>query len=220
MADPIRVLLVDDHAVVREGLRAFLELQDGIEIAGEAGVVNRHDRLGAGRDGVGDPLAIDIERRRIDVDQYRLSAHAYDAHCGRAEGKIRGDDFITGSYAVHGQGDLETGRAGGDRNRVYATAHERRKILLEGLATRPGGQPARFQAFGDRVDFVLADIGAGERYRLGWNDGPLVVGGTGYCRWQHLVHPSPQLSPAFCKRRLKSKVRTCFGDSSFPGGST
>src|SRR5712691_10687676 len=35
-AEPIRVLLVDDHAVVREGLRAFLELQDGIEVAGEA----------------------------------------------------------------------------------------------------------------------------------------------------------------------------------------
>ena len=33
----IRVLLVDDHAVVREGLRAFLELQEGIEVAGEAG---------------------------------------------------------------------------------------------------------------------------------------------------------------------------------------
>jgi NarL family two-component system response regulator LiaR len=33
----IRVLLVDDHAVVREGLRTFLELQDGIEVAGEAG---------------------------------------------------------------------------------------------------------------------------------------------------------------------------------------
>jgi DNA-binding NarL/FixJ family response regulator len=32
----IRVLLVDDHAVVREGLRAFLELQDGIEVVGEA----------------------------------------------------------------------------------------------------------------------------------------------------------------------------------------
>jgi len=32
----IRVLIVDDHAVVREGLRAFLELQDGIEVAGEA----------------------------------------------------------------------------------------------------------------------------------------------------------------------------------------
>ncbi len=32
----IRVLLIDDHAVVREGLRAFLELQEGIEVVGEA----------------------------------------------------------------------------------------------------------------------------------------------------------------------------------------
>ena len=30
------MLVVDDHEVVREGLRAFLELQDGIEVAGEA----------------------------------------------------------------------------------------------------------------------------------------------------------------------------------------
>jgi DNA-binding NarL/FixJ family response regulator len=33
---PIRVLLADDHAVVRRGLRLFLELQDGIEVVGEA----------------------------------------------------------------------------------------------------------------------------------------------------------------------------------------
>jgi DNA-binding NarL/FixJ family response regulator len=32
----IRVLIVDDHAVVREGLRTFLELQDGLEVIGEA----------------------------------------------------------------------------------------------------------------------------------------------------------------------------------------
>jgi NarL family two-component system response regulator LiaR len=32
----ISVLIVDDHAVVREGLRAFLELQDGLEVVGEA----------------------------------------------------------------------------------------------------------------------------------------------------------------------------------------
>jgi NarL family two-component system response regulator LiaR len=36
MAEAVRLLLVDDHAVVREGLRAFLRLVPGIEVVGEA----------------------------------------------------------------------------------------------------------------------------------------------------------------------------------------
>jgi DNA-binding NarL/FixJ family response regulator len=36
VAEAIRVLLVDDHAVVREGLRTFLELQDAMQVVGEA----------------------------------------------------------------------------------------------------------------------------------------------------------------------------------------
>ena len=36
MPEPISVLLVDDHAVVRQGLRAFLDVQDDIEVVGEA----------------------------------------------------------------------------------------------------------------------------------------------------------------------------------------
>jgi DNA-binding NarL/FixJ family response regulator len=36
VADSISVLVVDDHAVVREGLRSFLELQEGNEVVGEA----------------------------------------------------------------------------------------------------------------------------------------------------------------------------------------
>jgi two-component system, NarL family, response regulator LiaR len=34
--EPISVLVVDDHPVVRQGLRTFLALQEGIELAGEA----------------------------------------------------------------------------------------------------------------------------------------------------------------------------------------
>jgi DNA-binding NarL/FixJ family response regulator len=37
MGEPIRVLVVDDHPVVRQGLRTFLDLQDDITVVGEAG---------------------------------------------------------------------------------------------------------------------------------------------------------------------------------------
>ncbi len=36
MTQRIRVLIVDDHAVVRRGLRAFLDLQPDVEVVGEA----------------------------------------------------------------------------------------------------------------------------------------------------------------------------------------
>jgi NarL family two-component system response regulator LiaR len=44
------VLIADDHAVVRQGLRAFLDLQDGIEVVGDAAdgreAVREAERLG------------------------------------------------------------------------------------------------------------------------------------------------------------------------------
>lgn len=36
MADKTRVIIADDHTVVRQGLRTFLEVQDDIEVVGEA----------------------------------------------------------------------------------------------------------------------------------------------------------------------------------------
>ncbi len=37
MSEKVRVLIADDHAVVRQGLRAFLEVQDDLAVVGEAG---------------------------------------------------------------------------------------------------------------------------------------------------------------------------------------
>jgi NarL family two-component system response regulator LiaR len=36
-SDAIRVLLVDDHAIVRKGVRALLQTEPGITVVGEAG---------------------------------------------------------------------------------------------------------------------------------------------------------------------------------------
>jgi NarL family two-component system response regulator LiaR len=37
MAEPITVMIVDDHAVVRQGIRALLEAEGGFQVVGEAG---------------------------------------------------------------------------------------------------------------------------------------------------------------------------------------
>ena len=39
MAEAVRILLVDDHEVVRQGVRAMLESEDGLSVVGEAGTV-------------------------------------------------------------------------------------------------------------------------------------------------------------------------------------
>src|SRR5688572_12029065 len=36
MADPIRVFLLDDHEIVRRGLRDLLDAEDDLEVVGEA----------------------------------------------------------------------------------------------------------------------------------------------------------------------------------------
>ena len=37
MSDPITILIVDDHAVVRRGARAFLEAQPDFAVVGDVG---------------------------------------------------------------------------------------------------------------------------------------------------------------------------------------
>ena len=64
MSEPIRVLVVDDHAVVREGLRGFLELQEGIEVVGEA--VDGRDAVEAAARLLPDVILMDLVMPRLD----------------------------------------------------------------------------------------------------------------------------------------------------------
>jgi DNA-binding NarL/FixJ family response regulator len=64
MAEAIRVLIADDHAVVREGLRAFLELQEGIEVVGEA--ADGQEAVDAAASLRPDVIVLDLVMPRLD----------------------------------------------------------------------------------------------------------------------------------------------------------
>jgi two-component system, NarL family, response regulator LiaR len=60
----IRVLIADDHAVVRQGLRTFLELQDDIEVVADA--CDGEEAVTAALDGRPDVVLMDLVMPRVD----------------------------------------------------------------------------------------------------------------------------------------------------------
>jgi two-component system, NarL family, response regulator LiaR len=69
--ESIRVLVVDDHGVVRQGLRALLELQDGIEVVGDA--ADGDEGVEAATRLRPDVILMDLVMRRLDgVSAMRL----------------------------------------------------------------------------------------------------------------------------------------------------
>jgi NarL family two-component system response regulator LiaR len=60
----IRVLIADDHAVVRQGLRTFLDLQDDIEVVAEAG--DGAEALAAAVEHAPDVALIDLVMPNVD----------------------------------------------------------------------------------------------------------------------------------------------------------
>lgn len=62
--DPITVMLIDDHRVVRQGLSDFLELQEDIDIVGEAG--SGEDGVQLARELLPDVVLMDLVMPGID----------------------------------------------------------------------------------------------------------------------------------------------------------
>ena len=60
----IRVVIADDHAVVRQGLRTFLDLQDDIEVVAEAG--DGAEALAAAEEHAPDIVLIDLVMPNVD----------------------------------------------------------------------------------------------------------------------------------------------------------
>src|SRR6266487_991354 len=71
MPDPIRILIVDDHAVVRKGLAMVLRLEPDIEIVGEA--ENGRVGLDAARRIIPDIVLADLVMPEMDGQEMALS---------------------------------------------------------------------------------------------------------------------------------------------------
>jgi len=64
MTDVIRILLVDDHAIVRKGIRAVLRTLPGIEVVGEA--ANGREAVSQARDLDPDVILMDLVMPELD----------------------------------------------------------------------------------------------------------------------------------------------------------
>ncbi len=64
MPDPITVLIADDHPVVRQGLRTFLDLQDDLDVVGE--VEDGEAAVAAAAELVPDVVVMDVVMPKLD----------------------------------------------------------------------------------------------------------------------------------------------------------
>ena len=136
----IRVLIVDDHAVVREGLRTFLSLQDGIEVAGEAGDGARRRR--ARRERLRpDVILMDLVMPRL--DGVGRDARAAPPAAGRARDRAHALRRRRAAAARDpgGRGGLPAQERRAGRARAGGARRARRRG-----AARPGGRRAAASA--------------------------------------------------------------------------
>jgi len=130
---PIRVLLVDDHAVVRKGMRALLEREPGIDVVGEADdggrAVQAVERLRP------DVILMDLEMPGIGgVEATRLIA---DSH---AESKVvvltshAAEEDVFPALKAGAQGYLLKHSAPEDVLRAIHQAHRGETVLHPAIA--------------------------------------------------------------------------------------
>ena len=76
MADPIRILIVDDHAVVRKGLAMVLRLEPDLEVVGEA--ANGRNGLEAAKSLNPDIVLVDLVMPEMDGQEMALALRKSD----------------------------------------------------------------------------------------------------------------------------------------------
>ena len=166
MPEAIRVLIVDDHAVVREGLRSFLQLQDGIEIVGEAAdgemAIREAERLRP------DVILMDLVMPKLDgVGAMRELRHRLPASRVIVLTSFAQDDRLLPAIQAGAAGYLLKNVEPAEVARAVRAAHAGGTLLdpavasrlVEAIAQRPGEEPR--ERLTSREREVLALIARG-----------------------------------------------------------
>jgi DNA-binding NarL/FixJ family response regulator len=135
MADSIRVLIVDDHAVVREGLRAFLAIQDGLEVAGEA--CDGEEAVQRAKELSPDVILMDLVMPRLDGVGAMRELHA---HASRSRvivlTSFLDDDRLLPAIQAGAAGYLLKNAEPAEIARAVRAAHAGRTIIDPTVASR------------------------------------------------------------------------------------
>ncbi|TNM69093.1 response regulator transcription factor [Streptomyces sp. NP160] len=168
-AAPVRVLLVDDHPVVRRGLRALLSSLPGIEVAGEA--ASGEDAVREAQLLAADVVVMDVQLPGMDgvSATARLTA-AVPGAAVLVLTMFEDDDTVVAALRAGARGYLLKGADADEIARALHAVHAGQVVLAPDVAARlvvrlsgaPSQAPVRpFPELTDRELQVLDAIAAG-----------------------------------------------------------
>ena len=131
----IRVLIADDHAVVRQGLRTYLELQDDVEVVAEAG--DGEAAVRAAERHAPDVVLLDLAMPRLDgvAALLELREKAPEARV-LVLTSFGEDDRLFAALRAGAAGFLLKDTEPADLVRAIRTAHNGQSTLSPAVATR------------------------------------------------------------------------------------
>jgi len=154
MTEPIRILLADDHAVVRAGIRQFLERADGLHVVAEAGDGDAARRLIA--ETQPDVAVLDIQMPRatgIEVARWSRANHplvgvliltAYDD-----------DPYVQAALAAGANGYVLKTAAPDAMVRAVRDVFEGKQVLDAAIRARAAAREAVYEPLSERELEVL-----------------------------------------------------------------